>query len=104
MSYKSPIHLFETNPIIDKIRDEADSFIFRAVQNVCVDIDKEELIKALRYDRHQYEKGFAEGFAECKNTICKNCRRVAEEYDAEKYDLHSLCTHCPVHTAINADK
>ena len=34
-------------------------------------VDKDELIKALRYDRDQYNKGFADGYAACKEKIMK---------------------------------
>ena len=34
-------------------------------------VDKDELIKALRYDRDQYNKGFADGYAACKEKILK---------------------------------
>ena len=35
--------------------------VFKAIQDYGVFVDKEELIKALQYDRGQYEKGFADG-------------------------------------------
>ena len=38
--------------------------VYKVVQNYGVDVNKEELIRALRYDREQYEKGYADGRAE----------------------------------------
>ena len=35
----------------------------KVVQGFGFDVDKEELIKALQYDRKQYEKGYADGYA-----------------------------------------
>lgn len=35
--------------------------IFRAVQDVGVTVERDELIKALKYDREQYEKGYRDG-------------------------------------------
>lgn len=60
--YESPIELFyqETAP---KISEGIDSLICEAVLNVGVNVDKEELLKALQYDRGQYEKGYADGIA-----------------------------------------
>lgn len=59
--YQSPIELFTTNPMIEQLRNEADELVVRAVANADVKVDKEELIKALKYDREQYMKGFADG-------------------------------------------
>lgn len=35
--------------------------IMSAVQKVGINVDKEELVRALKYDRGQYEKGYADG-------------------------------------------
>ena len=40
---------------------EIENMICSAVLKVGITVDKEELIKALRYDRGQYEKGYADG-------------------------------------------
>lgn len=59
--YESPIELILTKPVYASFRDKEENEIFRAVQNVGISVDKEELLKALRYDRGQYEKGYLEG-------------------------------------------
>ena len=60
MSYKSPIDV-----VIDdmqlQFRDAFDDAIVRAVQNVNITVDKDELIKALKHDRQQYDRGYADG-------------------------------------------
>ena len=33
----------------------------QAIQKVGIKVDKDELVKALAYDRRQYEKGYADG-------------------------------------------
>ena len=35
--------------------------VMTAIQKLDIDVNKEELIKALQYDRAQYEKGYADG-------------------------------------------
>ena len=54
--YKSPIEI-----IMGQMRTEVDDGIYKAVQSYGVNVDKEELIRALQYDRGQYEKGYADG-------------------------------------------
>ena len=54
--YESPIKII-TGQIKTKYEDE----IYRAVQNVGINVDREELLKALEYDRGQYATGFEDG-------------------------------------------
>ena len=55
-AYQSPIEL-----IADKVRMEQDEYVVRCVQKMGVKVDRDELIRALKYDRDQYEKGYADG-------------------------------------------
>lgn len=55
--FDSPIKI-----ITNRIRTEIEGQVLRAVQNVGVIVDKEELLKALQYDRDQYSKGYADGY------------------------------------------
>lgn len=57
--YNSPV---ET--IISKMQMQQDGEIFRAVQEIGINVDKDELLKALRYDRGQYDKGYKDGIKE----------------------------------------
>lgn len=59
--YESPIMLFKTDPLIQCVKDETDTMILQGVARASVHVDKDELIKALEYDRGQYEKGFHDG-------------------------------------------
>lgn len=54
--YESPIKI-----ITGQIKTNYEDEIFRAIQNVGINVDREELLKALEYDRGQYEEGFREG-------------------------------------------
>ena len=67
MDYESPIKIIQ-----DKMRMQYDDDIYKVVQAYDISVDKDELIKALKYDRQQYEKGFRDGvkkFAEMLKTI-----------------------------------
>lgn len=58
-NYESPILMFEQAPMIS-FRETVDSLIMSEVRRVGVSVNKEELVKALAYDRGQYEKGYEE--------------------------------------------
>lgn len=61
--YESPIELLVTE-IQHQIVKQLDEEIYKAVLNYVPNVDKEELIRALQYDRGQYEKGYADAKAE----------------------------------------
>lgn len=54
--YKSPVEL-----ITSQMHTQIEDYVFNAIQEVAVNIDKEELIRALEYDRGQYDKGYRDG-------------------------------------------
>lgn len=56
MSYESPISVI-LDEISSRFEEAEEDQILRVVQRMGVKVDKEELIKALEYDRNQYEKG-----------------------------------------------
>lgn len=63
--YDSPITVFEQIPnIISEINNQKDNLVYEAVAKVGVDVDKDELVKALQYDREQYSKGYSDGKVE----------------------------------------
>ena len=47
--------------ILGKETTAFDDMIFSAVQRAEIVVDKDELLKALQYDRDQYRKGYADG-------------------------------------------
>ena len=55
--YESPVNI-----VYNQMQTEVDNYIFKAMVNVGVDVNKEELIKAMQYDRGQYEKGYKDGY------------------------------------------
>ena len=69
MSYESPIKIgYATEPeegwtdkIGKYIAGEVDNLILESCVKVGCHVDKDELEKALRYDRGQYEKGYEDG-------------------------------------------
>ena len=66
--YRSPIDMLITD-IQHQIAQQQDEEVYKAVVSVGINVDKEELLRALRYDRDQYEKGFADGKADALRWI-----------------------------------
>jgi hypothetical protein len=56
VSYESPISVILAE-ISSRIEEAEEDQILRVVHGMGVKVDKEELLKALEYDRDQYEKG-----------------------------------------------
>lgn len=83
--YKSPIEI-KLDDIISNVVEKTDEYMVRCVQQVGVDVDKDQLLKALEHDRSQYEKGYADGQADavrhghlikCLNSyVCSKCEAI----------------------------
>lgn len=87
--YKSPIEI-----IYGEMKTEMGENIVKAVQKYEILVDEEELIKALNYDRQQYEKGFNDcmkqyegGCTDCAfedkemwEMPCMKCKRNSVDY------------------------
>lgn len=81
-SWESPISIIEE--IGREVTEAYDAYIVEEVRKVIPHIDQEELVKALEYDRGQYEKGYADGRAYATKhghwndvdgcmTVCSSC-------------------------------
>lgn len=66
--YKSPIELI-TKPMYTEMINEQENYILQAIQEMGVNVDKEELLKALKYDRDQYNKGYEDAAKEFADKI-----------------------------------
>ena len=69
--YTSPIEMVLSDLVSDYVK-KADEYIVACVQQVGVKVDKDELVKALEFDRKQYEKGWNDRDAEIVR--CKDCK------------------------------
>ena len=78
--YKSPIEIITGN-----IQTQIDDEIYRAVQNVGINVDKEELLKALEYDRGQYEKGYNDAIDDFAEEL-KSILPIAVHQDCSEID------------------
>ena len=67
--YESPISVYYTD-----IKTKFENQLMEAMIGVGLDVDKEELLKALNYDREQYQKGYKDGrgsLVRCRDCIIK---------------------------------
>ncbi len=55
--YESPIRM-----IVGEMETKMENDTMSVIQRYGIDVDKEELIKALAYDRGQYDKGYQDGY------------------------------------------
>ena len=93
--YESPITVFER-----EFENHIEDGIYKAVKGFAVDVNKEELIKALQYDREQYSKGYKDGYAKAIDEFaekfiymaicegcsgCTNCHETGSQYRCDHY-------------------
>ena len=93
--YKSPIEV-----VLGELRTEIGNEIDKVIQEAGVFVDKEELNKALEYDRQQYEKGYEDGKAEKvygewieDDYGYFHCSECGYEHDSPEY-ITPYCPHC----------
>ena len=91
MMYKSPIEV-----VYGQLQTKFEGDVIKAVQSYHINVDKEELIKALDYDRDQYEAGYNAGFRAARSDIvlCKDCRHGREMNARESQLYVAGCVMC----------
>jgi uncharacterized protein YwgA len=72
--WESPIKIIQ-----DEMCIEYENECIKAVQKVGFTVEKEELTKALQYDRDQYNKGYSDGVAEYMRLLCEHCMQQKNE-------------------------
>ena len=70
--YESPI-----KTVIGEAKTEIDNGVYKAVCQTGIRVDKEELLRALQYDRGQFEAGYKSRDNEIVR--CKNCTEWDEK-------------------------
>ena len=78
MAYKSPIEIIQ-----EEARMHYEDAVVKAIQPYLISVNKDELIAALKYDRAQYDNGYADGRAARDAEIirCKDCLYYVPEVD-----------------------
>jgi hypothetical protein len=86
--YESPISL-SYEDIMKDIVERQEGYIVECIHKVGVDVNREELVKALSYDRNQYNKGYADRDAEIVR--CKDCLEFKYCLHNEHNDPNGFC-------------
>jgi hypothetical protein len=61
------------------MEQDIDDALFKAVLKFGVHVEKDELIKALKYDRGQYDKGYEDGYHNASEVMRKIFRKIRGE-------------------------
>ena len=88
--YESPINLIMQD-IERQIVQEQEKTIINAIEKCDVVVNKDELIKALNYDRNQYSKGYKDGV----NDVLDKIRGKIENHCGLTKENHCrYCSYC----------
>lgn len=90
MAYKSPIEI-----IHGELETKIENDIMTAVQRYGINVNKEELIKALEYDRKQYEQGYEDARRDYQRPPAK-----WEAYFEHNGKTYHKCSHCHISTEL----
>lgn len=82
--YNSPIGM-----LVGEMNIEYENNILKCVQSIYPSIDKDELAKALQYDREQYNKGYDDGVKEIEGRI-KEALNIAWDNGTIDDDWHKM--------------
>ena len=74
--YRSPISIIQK-----EINEELENNVYKAVMKCDITVNKEELIKALKYDRNQYDIGYQDGVRSVWNKIANLKDEINRGFD-----------------------
>jgi hypothetical protein len=95
--YESPIAIIEQKILNERKKQLQNALMYEIRMNYQIDVEEDELIRALQYDREQYEKGYQDGKTAMKKTgkwlinsdgyypYCSQC----------KYEPKEMTRYCP---------
>ena len=96
--YESPIQMISEDIIKDIVKKQ-DGVLLEAVHRVGFDVNKEELEKALLYDRNQWERGYVDGkmdgyhLRDTEIVRCRDCNKRNGDYCHRYHDGYSAFIH-----------
>ena len=88
--YESPIKMYIGQMVEQLEKAREDEIIHTIHEQYAIDVNKEELIKALNYDRDQYNKGFQAGYERART----NFSPKQGEWIDDDYIVGYTCSVC----------
>lgn len=105
-NYEPPIQLL-VREIATKIQEQQEDKVMEVVHSYNINVDKEELIKALQYDRDQYTKGYTDALKQVEKqgewitdkyteaVYCSVCNGIAPvDCEKERFFQSDYCPEC----------
>ena len=89
--YESPIDITWTE-MQTQISEGIDELVIKACKQVIPTVNKDELIKALKYDRGQYEKGYIDGRCD-RNAEIIRCNQCIHYEGVHRVPGHAPCSY-----------
>lgn len=90
-NWESPITKIYGEIHNEIVRQDEENYMCAIEQAIGYEVDKEELIKALQYDREQYDKGYRDGV---KETVKAALEEINSEIFSEIMDSRDHITYC----------
>lgn len=90
IGWQSPIRIDYDGTEFQKLKryeDEQETEVYKAVIRYGINVEKDELIRALKYDRQQYEAGFADGRKSVKIETAEEIDRLIARLEELKKEL-----------------
>lgn len=82
-NWESPITKIYGEIHNEIVRQDEENCTFAIEQAIGYKVDKKELIKALQYDRDQYDRGYRDG---AKETFIEELKKIKAEIEKLEYD------------------
>ena len=103
--YKSPICLNFLDDVQERIIKEQDKFVVETVRSMGIDVDKDELVRALMGDRARYQEGYDDAVKEMTSTdaLIKKYKELYIHYVAlaDKCELPKRCRYDSLASVCN---
>ena len=86
--YESPFMLSLMEEVAKEVGEWIDDSTMKATVDAKITVDKDELVKALAYDRGQYDKGYGDGYQDGKRDAWQ---WISVEERLPESDKYVLC-------------
>lgn len=105
MAYEPPFEVFINEMTSQLIKAEEDAVACEVSRQIGVQVNREEMIKCLNYDRGQYERGYRDGY-EAGRVEATNPPFPIEAFRAVKRfcEEYAGCRDCPMEANCGSER